>query len=365
MYARLPLLIILPCLLLTLSVPRLHAQQADINIATLLCLSGDCAEWGSNAFRGAQMALDEINGAGGVLGRRLALRSEDSGEAAGPSRAVTGYQKLRRLEGISFFVGPSWSPAGLALAPLVARDGVVMISPSLGIAQFNESSSNIFNIWPHDTEATRALAQYAFKRGWRRVSILSSQQPWEKTQGDCFADTFTELGGSVLIKLEPLPDANSVSTEVAKIKASAADFVFLSSFTQLATVAKEMQRLRINVPKLSTLMDKGRVAAADGALNNTIFAAYPAAEEEFSQRFFARYGVPAGISADTGYDSVKLLARAIGNAKSLDARAVSQQLLLLTHVGASGSIVFDRLGGVRKIPILYRVCGSAWCREFE
>lgn len=104
----------------------------EIPIGAILILSGPGATWGTSSVNGAQMAIDEINSQGGVNGKQLKLIAEDT--AGEPKKAIDAYHKLRNIDGTHIILGTTWTREGLPVAPLAAKDDVVMISPSLGVA---------------------------------------------------------------------------------------------------------------------------------------------------------------------------------------------------------------------------------------
>jgi ABC-type branched-subunit amino acid transport system substrate-binding protein len=141
------------------------------------------------------LARDEINAQGGILGRTIELVVQDSREVESPSHAVSAYRQLRLNPEISLFVGASWSIGGLAIAPIAARDPVIITSPTIGLETFNETGDNIFNLWPHDSVSTKALAALAIQKGWRTAAVISNTNPWESELAKVFRDEYKRLGG--------------------------------------------------------------------------------------------------------------------------------------------------------------------------
>ena len=142
------------------------ADQEEFYLGGLLCLTGDCAEVGDNSRKGIELATEEINGSGGILGKKLALKFEDTKEMGGPGSVISAFQNLVLDPKIRYIIGPTWTVGGLPLAPILAKKPeVIAISPSLGVATYNEASDTVFNTWPHDDASTEALAKYAFKKG--------------------------------------------------------------------------------------------------------------------------------------------------------------------------------------------------------
>lgn len=337
-----------------------QTPSETIKIGVLLCLTGACADWGENSLQGIELAIEEINGAGGVLGRQLEAVVQNSNEMT-VAQAVSGYQQMV-TQGIPYIIGPSWTPAGLAIAPIAAKDSVIITSPSLGVKEFNETADNIFNLWPHDEIATRRLAQFAIGKGWKQAALFSSTQAWDQTQGNIFADEFKRLGGIITIRVEPHENTRDLRTEAVKIKNSNPDVIMYTNFTHLGLAAKELKRLGYSGHTLSILMDKNRVEVAEGGLEGTIYAQYPESSKTFREAFERKYKKQPDTTSDTAYDVVYFYARGMSGAGTTDIAELKKQLNALKEFsGASGNFAFDGKGGVKKEPVLWVVKGG----EFE
>jgi branched-chain amino acid transport system substrate-binding protein len=243
-------------LLLVLTVLTIGNALADdtIKIGLLASMSDEWASLGKNSLRGAEIAVSEINSSGGVNGRRIQLEVEDTLEANSGARALSAYQSLRQ-RGIRLFIGPSGTPAGMSLAPIIASQKVVIITPSVGVRDFSDAGSNIFNSRGVDEQGSAATAQLAVHRGWKRAAILSSQQPWEQAQGEAFRREFERLGGTIVGHAAPLPETNDFRTIIAKILSGKPQVVFLSNSNRMAVAAKQLAELRFTGPKLTTILD--------------------------------------------------------------------------------------------------------------
>lgn len=329
-----------------------------VRVGAMLCLTGSCAEWGENSRKGIELAIAEINTRGGVDGRQVELIVEDSQEDE-TKNVLAAYRSLR-LRGAEYVIGPTWSHAGNALAPVAGKDEALVVSPSLGVADFNEYAENLFNTWPHDDAATQYLARYLFNSGVKRVALVSTLDPWGKAQGEIFTDTFTSLGGELTFTVEAAIDQRDFRTESIRVIQSNPELVMFVNYQSIGTVAKELKELGYRGQKASILMDDTRIAAADGGLDGALFVQSPKAGEEFTNAFVSQYGAAPGISADTAYDSVHLIASGIERAGTSDVRAVVTTLNGIERLegGAFGELVFDGKRGVVREPELWVVQGS-------
>ena len=352
--------------ILLLSPLSSNAEQDEFKIGMLLCLTGSCASYGVGAQEGATIAAEELNAAGGVLGKKIKLIAQDTSEAVSGSAALSAYHQLRTDPEIRYFIGPTWTPAGLTLAPIVAKDSsVIMTSPSLGAKEFHSAGANIFNTRGIDESAVRAIARYAFDKGWKRAAIFSSQQPWDSQQGSYFEDEFKKIGGTVVAKVEPLPTITTLNAEALRIVSAKPDAVFFGTLAQQAIGARELKKLGWKGPLLAALIDEPRIVEAAGALEGAMFMSFQSATDAFVEKYKARLGSIPETSAAMSYDAVYAYAKSIQATNSFDAKQNAGELLKVAFDGASGPIAFDELGCVKRIPWLWRVSGTAFVRVSE
>ncbi|MBX7138386.1 MAG: ABC transporter substrate-binding protein, partial [Oligoflexia bacterium] len=341
--------------------PVTVAEAPAWKIGLLLCFSGDCAADGVSARQGATIAAAEINANGGVLGRMIEFDLQDTAEAVSGAKAVSAYRALRMNRELKYILGPSWTPAGLALAPIVSRDrDVIMMSPSLGAAEFHLAGDNIFNIRGTDEISSRTEARYAYGLGARTAAIMSSQQPWEAQQAAFFEDEFTKLGGKILVKEEPLPTVTDLRSETLRITQHKPDVVFLASIVLMDETAKELQNLRYSGPKIASTIDEVRIAESAGALNGAVFYSFQKPEGDFRSKYQTTYGrLPEGPAA-MAYDAIYAFTKAVRASASFDPQTVKKQLLAVNFEGASGNIQFDAQGCAIRSPQAWRVEGASY-----
>ena len=344
-------------LIIKLTCSTLHAEQEDtLKIGVLLCQSGNCADWGSSALKGALLAAEKINAEGGVFSKKIELIIEDSADSVSGARAVTAFQSLLTKK-LNFYIGPSWSPAALAIAPIAAKQSnIILITPSASAREFSRSAPHIFNLRPPEELATRSLARYAFNQGKRKAAIFSSQQPAESTQGRIFEDEFKKLSGEVTIIIEAIPTQAELRAEALKIIRTSPDAVFLMNYNQIEIGIKDLIDLGYKGMKLAISLDDARVASAQGLFEDLIIARAAEPTDEFRNSFKERFNEVSGLSAEGGYDAVLTLAQAIKETGSLESISkIRDNLLLGKYSGAIGSFAFDDNREVTQAPVLFVV----------
>jgi branched-chain amino acid transport system substrate-binding protein len=330
-----------------------------LEIGLLVCLSSECSSHGLNSVRGAQLAAEEINAQGGILGKKIDFIGQDTDEAVSGAKAVSAYRQMRNADNIHYIIGPSWTPAGLALAPIVSKDsGVIMASPSLGAAEFHKAGDNLFNVRGTDETSSRMEARLAYHRGARQAAILSSQQPWEKQQAGFFQDEFERLGGQIVSRQEPLPTVTDVKSEILRIVQAKPEAVFLASMILMGQAGRELTALHYQGLRIGSYIDDARLAEARGTLEGAIFSTFQTPSAEFREKFHAKYGEYPQAEGAIAYDTVYVFARAIEKAGTFEPSIVRGKILKAEFDGASGHISFDKQGcAIRRIQD-YRVAGS-------
>ena len=334
----------------------MRAEPSDVTIGLLLCSTGDCADWGTAARRGAQLAAQRINDEGGLLGNRLTLVAEDTKEAVGGSQTISAFRNLRDIHHIKLFIGPSWSPGALALLPIVSKDhSVVLMTPSANAKSFSLGGNNLFNIRPVYDPSTRALAQLAHDRGWAKVAIFGSESEAEVAQSDIFSDTTRSLGGHIVVRVEPHPDQTDVRAEALKVIRSKPDVIFVMNYSQMPVVLSELAKLGYRGSKMAIAVDAHRIQAARGAFEGLFVADSPQPADWFKKSFIETYEELPGLSAENGYDAVLAYAEAIKLANSTEPQKVKLALQDVRISGASGNLSFNGHRAVEVLPVLYQV----------
>jgi branched-chain amino acid transport system substrate-binding protein len=326
-------------------------------IGSILILSGEGAATGTASQRGIDMAIETINARGGVLGRQWTVAHQD--DQGDPKRTISAFRELTEVQKVRFIIGPTWSHVAIPIIPMAKRTRTLMISPSLGVASFNEAHEYLFNTWPHDSLLSRKLAEYVFDRGHRDIALIGAEHIWVKEQTEAFSSRFEELGGRIVYLAEPLPGTSDLRLQAARIKhikkvdalVSTTDGVIIGSL-----LAKALKELGVALPIYSITLDQQAIDAAQGGFEGMEFLTFLTPTGEFEKSYQQRYGTPVDIGADSAYDAVMLLADAVARAGSDDPDAVAQALASVKqYQGASGVLHADGKRGFEKPYALRRV----------
>lgn len=336
------------------------ALNGPIRIGAILILSGEGSSWGLAEKYGIEMAIDKINSEGGINGRRLAVDYQD--DQSDPKLAVSSFRNLVDAKGIRIIIGTTWSHVGLPLVEMADENKVLVISPSLGVKEFNEGSEFLFNTWPHDYILSRNLADYIHAKGHRKVVVIGAEQVWVKDQTRNFMERFRELGGEIVLAIEPDTLNKNVYPEALRIKTAVDEggvdaIVSTTDGTLVGVhVAKRVRELGVSLPMYSITIDANVIEIAQGSYEGMEFLTFLTPSEEFKAAYEEKTGIPIDIGADSSYDAVMLIAKAIRETNSTDTNILQEYLNgVKEYKGVSGNLVADGKGGFIKPYSIKRV----------
>lgn len=342
------------------------AESKPFRIGSILILTGEGASWGTAARNGMDLAIEDLNANGGILGRKVeAVHQDDQGD---PKNSISAFRHLTDVEGIRFIIGPTWSHSGLALIDRAHQKKVVIISPSLGKAKFNESSNFLFNTYPHDFLLAEGLAEHVYAQGHRKVAVIGAQDVWVEEQTTHFKQRFESLGGNVALVLEPLPGTVDLRTEALKISKAPNIDALVSTTNGViigSLVTKALKDLKFKIPTYSVTLDQAAIDASQGGLDGAEFVSSLTPTKEFAERYEKAFKTSIDIGGDSAYDAVMLLAAGIKQANSFDTEAVATALLKIKSFdGVSGKLTADGKGGFEKPFVLKTIVkGKAVTQE--
>lgn len=348
---------------------------SDIPADTLLIggigpITGDAAIYGTAVKNGMQLAIDEINAAGGVNGIKFMMDFQDDEHDS--EKAVNAYNTLKD-KGAQLIIGTVTSQPCKAVAPLAAADNMFLLTPS-GSAVECIAAANAFRICFSDPDQGKASAIYI---GTNNVAtkiavIYNSSDVYSKGIYDSFmAESENQPFEVVESQAFTADSKTDFSVQLQKIKDSGADLVFLPIYYQEAALILQ-QAETIGLPEtikyfgcdgLDGLVAqlKDDAALADGVILLTPFAAD--ASDEKTQTFTAAYKaafndeIPNQFAAD-GYDAVYTVAEAIKKADITDAKIKSKDLsdkltVAMTQItveGVTGTMTWNDKGEPTKDP---------------
>ncbi len=316
-------------------------------------LSGDLANVGQNAKAAVEIAVEEINTAGGIAGRQMLVVYEDD-KCKGDVGATVA-SKLVSVDKVAAILGPACSPAALAQAPVVEAAKTPLLSYCATAPSISDAGDYVFRDVPSDLFQAKYAANYLYNTmGKRQAAVVYINQDWGNGLKDAFKAAFEGLGGKVVLEEGYAPDATDLRAQMTKVKNSKADVLYFPGFTQ-GTIAglKQAKQLGITLTKFGAdAWDDGKIwselkpAESEGVM---FTAAATNSSEEFKAKMLAKVGNNEIIyCSNYAYDGMKILAGIIANVGT-DGTAIKDAFYKVRYEGgvAQPVIEFDEKGDPR------------------
>lgn len=294
-------------------------QRQDLVVGMLAPITGAGARFGESQRDGVQLAIDEINAAGGLDGRRITLVLEDT--KTEPPKAVTAFTRLaERAEVVALF-GSAASLDVPAYLPQVDRAGIPHILPVAVLPSITDAGSKFtFRSALNDRIAAQKMADFAVHTlGAKKIALLLEDSAFGQT-GVIFGDTATSLGVAPVTTERLKRGDIDLKPQLTKIRAAGATHIqFWGYYAEYALAAKQLRELgsqAVLMGNQAPVNDKTLELAGpalEGALNVCLFV--PTAKDPRIQKFVSDYQKRYGSAPDTwaaqSYDGMRLLADAI------------------------------------------------------
>lgn len=340
------LLIVLGCT----PTPTGEVVKDSIPIGGAFALTGFAAGWGEAELNAATLAIEEINAQGGIDGRLLRLVVEDT--QSDNTKTVSAVSKLINVDGVKFVIGPTWLDSFGGAAPLADENKIVMITPSASITAVKNSKdfSYVFSTWYRVDKESHEIAKYLASAGKKRVVLFLGIDAYFQDIGANFKQSAEGLGLAIIEEFSLSPEQLDFRTEVIKMKNANPDVIVfgLNTENQFHVFLKQRQVLYPESVLFTTEYFE-ELALKDsfkGLSENVYFITPKTTENDFSQKYKARFGKGPVFSASNAYDTIYILARGLREGYSTPEQMreflLSNELDTVTFGKAS----FDKLGGM-------------------
>ena len=326
--------------------------EPEIEIGALLPLSGDTAAYGENARNAIDLAVEEINGAGGIDGAKVRVVYMDT--KAMTDVGVTAFERLIEDRSISAVIGPMSSPVTLAVAPLAEAKHVILISPSASNPDITTAGDYVFRTCLSDRYEGLVLARLAVDTlGYQTAAVLYIDNEYGRGLVDVFSVAYEERGGAIVVREAFTAETTEFAEPLGRIAEAAPQVILLVGYAQMGDVLVEARAMGLTQQVLSSVMfdNPDILAAAAEAAEGVFFTSWtpnpatPSRERlAFDTAYQARHGIQPGIFGAESYDAMHLLAEVIGQ-RGESANGIRAGLHnIADYPGASGSITFDENG---------------------
>jgi branched-chain amino acid transport system substrate-binding protein len=333
-----------------------------IKVASIFAKSGAATVGNQSAIDGIRFAVQELNGNGGVRGKQIQIVEIDN-----QSTALGSKQAAEKAveEGVVIVFGANWSSHSIAMAPVLQKARIPMISPFSTNPDVTQIGDYIFRVCFIDPFQGRIMASFATRDLKAKTAAILTNASGRYSEGlsEYFHQHFVFLGGKVVFSADYLDNTEDFSIHLKKIVKLKPDVVFVPGhIIDSGRIIKQSRDMGINMPILGgdgwgdVMYDH-----AGAALDGTYYSDHWHQENENpkSRRFVRKFREKFKKSEDTGtalaYDAVYLFADAATRASSLGPTRIRDALAETDQFeGITGRISFNEFGDPIKPAVIWK-----------
>ncbi|MGC9941199.1 MAG: ABC transporter substrate-binding protein [Verrucomicrobiota bacterium] len=340
-------------------------DNSTFKVGEYASLTGSEATFGQSSHDGTQLAIDDLNAGGGVLGKKIDLITEDNQSLAGQSATVV--RKLISSDGVVAVLGEVASSRSLEAAPICQQSGIPMISPSSTNPKVTEVGDYIFRVCFIDPFQGTVMANFALKTlKLTSVAVLSDvKSDYSLGLAKFFKQSFLAGDGKIVADENYSGGDKDFSAQLTAIKAANPDGIFVPGYyTEVGLIALQAKQLGVNCPifggdgwESSSLVPIGG-AALEGDFFSTHYSPEDTspAVQNFVKEFRSKYNQTPDAMAALGYDSAMILADAIKRAGAIEGAKIRDALAATKNFpGVTGNITMDANRNASKPAVILEI----------
>jgi branched-chain amino acid transport system substrate-binding protein len=332
-------------------------------------LTGAQATFGISTKNGIQMAIDEVNAAGGVTvdgkAKKIAVRVyDDQGKSEEAANAVT---RLINQDKVTVILGEVASSNSLAMAPKAQAAGVPMITPSSTNPKVTEVGDFIFRVCFIDPFQGTVMAKFATETlKAKNVAILKdNKSDYSLGLTEFFTGTFKGLGGAIVAEEAYSQGDTDFRGQLTAIKGKNPDAIYVPGYyTDVGVVARQARELGLKVPLLGgDGWESEKLFELGGsAINGSYFSNHYSSDDptprvqNFIKNYAQKFGSKPDSLAALGYDAAMVAIEAIKRTGSVDGAKLKDAIAQTKdHPGIAGSITLDANRNAVKPAVILQV----------
>lgn len=331
-------------------------------------MTGAEATFGISTRDGIQLAVDEVNAAGGVLGKKVEMKNYDN--QGKPEEARLSVEKLINSDRVVALLGEVASSRSLAAAPVAQQNGVPMITPSSTNPEVTKKGDYIFRTCFIDPYQGKVMAKFALNtlKKTKAAILRDSKSDYSVGLADYFTKTFIEAGGTIVADEKFISGDVDFKAQLTSIKQKGAEVIFIPAYyTEVGLIARQARELGLSQPLLGgdgwdspKLTEIGGKALEGSYFSNHYASADPRPEvQNFISKYKAKFGTtPDGLAA-TGYDAAHILFNAIKAAGTVEGPKLRDAIAATKdYHGVTGVISLNAQRDAEKSAVVLQVVGS-------
>lgn len=326
-------------------------KEEKIKIGIMTPTTGNLAFMGENIVKSAEFAIEEQG-----LSNKVELIVEDTGYLGSGESVINSYRKLVDSNKVQVIIDGMSSDGSMAVAPLLDKDKVVMITPLTGGENIDNSAEYMFRNGPSDIIAgTKPANDLFYKFGYKKVALLTDNAEYTTDISKHFRNSFN---GKIVYDELITPDLNDYRTEIAKIpRDTDAIIINTASGVSAAYIIKQLHESGNKIPIFCNFIafnENNLKIAGNDAFENIYIYDPEFEDSQLTRNFFEKYKTEYGKSPTiqfhtTGtYDAIKMIVEAEDNV-GYDGRRIHNYLLknIKDWQGMNGIVSFDSKGNTQ------------------
>jgi len=313
---------------------------------------------------GANLAVEEINRRGGVLGRKIKLIVYD--DRTNFSRAMNYARDIARDTDIVAVIGHQESLMAIAASVIYQYNGVLFIAPrSAADALTSHGFDLVFRTMASNTEIGLQMCHLAYKEGFRKMVVVDDQTIYGKELADTFCECANDIGIEIVDRRYYFTWQKTYNPLLAEIRKQTIDSIFLAGGQPHASVfIRQARRMGVKVPFMAGhSLDSPRLwtiagSASEGTIVPSLYNPFSSnpVNRRFVDQFLLRYGIGPDTSAAQGYDTLSLLAYAFQESQTTVPIIVASYLRFDQNWnGVTGSYTFNNNGDLVEKNLYFKV----------
>ena len=339
-------------------------QEPGIPVGQFASLTGGQASFGQSTDKGVQLALAEINAAGGVLGQPLRIITKDN--QSKPGETSTAVRELISRNKVVALIGEVASGRSLEAAPIAQRSGIPMISPASTNEKVTETGDHIFRVCFIDPFQGTVCAKFSRKLGFTKAGIITDvSKDYSLGLAKSFKQEFTANGGVITGEQSYSGGDKDFSAQLTAIKADNPQVIFLPAYyTEAPLIIRQARQLGITVPFIGgDGWDSPELVGVGGSsVEGCYFSNHFSDQSKdplvvaFVDAYRKKYNGEPDAMVALGYDSVYLLADAMKRAGTTDPAKVNAAIAATRDFpGVTGKITLDAHRNPTKSAVMLQV----------
>ena len=324
----------------------------EIKLGAVLPLTGDIASYGNNTKNGIDMAVSEINKAGGVAGRKIFIVYEDDKGIS--KESVNAIQKLILTDKVPVVMGAAASSNTMAIAPIANKNKTVLITPISSSKELTDKGGEYFyRMCPSDAYQSRILADWIWTKGLKTVGIIYVNNSWGNGLKDEFITSYKKIGGKVLVEEASVEGDKDFRAQILKITQENPDAIFAPTYgIEGGIILTQLKELGIKHPVFGAdVWSSPELLASAGDAAEGVMLTLPAEPSgriynEFAKEYKKNFNKDPDIYAAYSYDMMHIVYNALKAGCSTGEDIKTFLLGMQGYDGVTGKTVFDKHGDV-------------------